>query len=318
MFQSFSLLDKLDKRLLLTFSSGSDVEEMTKGSNVTIQIGVYIGSDHSSGDLFIPDTAELTSEIELLIKKYNGKKKKGFWIIPRIMDQNESEILNSILSIPSMVLNGITLRNGVYTAEFLFNSNELEKVSSLILQIQSKTDRLGVEYLGDSNGYLKTLRASDIHKDLYVAEIDRILTEETLKKEIVRGADTWIRIMKNPYGSKILKAVYFPFTHNEKSEVISENTYFEDFIDNEYVHKMNQNYIDFNIITHSRIQIVYGKYYKALIFVPKMFSLEWSDIWKKTTDSLTGWTQTFSYFSDLETWIENSKKKSHWDIVHEL
>ena len=31
---------------------------MTKGSNVTIQIGVYIGSDHSSGDLFISDEAK--------------------------------------------------------------------------------------------------------------------------------------------------------------------------------------------------------------------------------------------------------------------
>ena len=58
------------------------------------------------------------------------------------------------------------------------------------------------------------------------------------RKEIVKGADTWIRIMKNPYGSTILKAVYLPFTHNDKSAVISENTYFEDFIDNEYVHKM--------------------------------------------------------------------------------
>ena len=141
MFQSFSLLDKLDKRLLLTFSSGSDVEEMTKGSNVTIQIGVYIGSDHSSGDLFISDDVEMPSEIELLIKKYNGKKKKGFWIIPRIMDQNESEILDSLVSIPSMVLNGITLRNGVYTAEFLFNSNELENVSSVNILSISATYR---------------------------------------------------------------------------------------------------------------------------------------------------------------------------------
>lgn len=314
MFESFSLLDKLDKRLLLTFNSGSDLEEMTRDSNVTIQIGVYIGNENSSGDLFIPDDIEMPSEIELLIKKYNGKRKKGFWIIPRKMDQNESEIFTSILSIPSMVLNGIALRNGIYTAEFLFNSNDMEMVSSLVLKITSKTDRLGIEYLGNSNGYLETLKASSIHKDIYVAEIDRILKPETFKKEIVRGSDTWIRIMKNPYGSGILKAVYFPFTKSENFE----NIYFEDLIDNEYVYKMNQNYIDSNIITHSRIQILDGRYYKAFIFVPKMFSLEWLDIWKNTTKSLTEWKQTLTYFSDLETWIEHSKNRKHWNLLNEI
>ena len=59
MFESFSLLDKLDKRLLLTFNSGSDLEEMTRDSNVTIQIGVYIGNENSSGDLFIPDDIDV-------------------------------------------------------------------------------------------------------------------------------------------------------------------------------------------------------------------------------------------------------------------
>ena len=314
MFESFSHLDKLDKKLILTFSSGREVEEMTKDLNVTIQIGIYIGKERSSGDLFIADDVEIPSEIELLIKKYNGKRKKGYWIIPRAMDQNEAEIFNNIMSIPSMVSNGIALRKGIYIAEFLFNSTDTESVSSLMLKICSKTDHIGIEYLGNSKGYLKTLQASNIHKDICVAEIDRILTPETLKKEIKPQGATWIRIIKNPYGSESLKAVYFPYSRDQNIENKTENIYFEDVIENEYVNKMNTNYIDSNIITHSRIQILEEKNYKAIVFVPKMFSLEWLDLWKKTSDSLTEWKQTLTYFSDLETWIANSRNREHWEV----
>ncbi|MHB1493452.1 MAG: hypothetical protein ACYCSG_04800 [Thermoplasmataceae archaeon] len=309
----FSDLDLLNRRLKFSFNSGVEIAKMSAEFDTPIEVGIFIGSDYSDRDIFIPDKKEFTPGVEFFLRKYHGERRGNFWLVRRNMEGAELKNFQDIMSIPSMVLNGITLYHGVYEADFLFNEGNDRAVSSLILDICSQSDTIHIDYLGDSQSYIKTIKSKDKTKNLYVAEIDHDIPEEEIKSELEWFGGNWIRIIKNPYGNESLNSIYFVNSkplNDRNVTCIKEGKLYQKITENAFVRSMNLLGNKSRIITQSRIQMLDGTHYKAIVFIPQMFINEWLNVWKSSVKELKSWNPVLSFFSDFKSWLEHVEKEN--------
>ncbi len=88
--------------VLLKFSldSGVEIAKMSAEFDSPIFFGIFIGSDYSDRDIFIPDKKHFSPLVEFFLQKYRGEKRGNFWLVETNMVGAELKNFQEIMSIP--------------------------------------------------------------------------------------------------------------------------------------------------------------------------------------------------------------------------
>lgn len=142
----------LDYELLVSIPGIAEADSgFMWGSNFRAPVGISLQDGKVSFNLFLPAKSEKDKNISLFFNRVGAKFQDGLWQVRRDMSELSTvyeNVLNLAVSgFPSVVLDYSFIEEGRYFAHFIFNSQELPRISEALVSFAKLISSLRIEYL---------------------------------------------------------------------------------------------------------------------------------------------------------------------------
>ena len=200
----------LDWKLRLSFSPDTELSNGSRKYRITSEMGIYVDDEETEISIFFPDDPKMNRELFIFLNSMDAVKKNNIWRISRKMDVSTEfrELMIELVGTPSAVLSSAWLENGVYRVELIFSRVKIDNISSILLKKLDRIPEVRIEYLGPSGGIKETLEEIGIRSSVSVLEYDFTIDPIKFPVQIDSLGNSWFRIIKSPYESRTVSAVY--------------------------------------------------------------------------------------------------------------
>ena len=200
----------LDWKLRLSFSPDTELSNGSRKYRITSEMGIYVDGEETEISIFFPDDPKMNRELFIFLNSMDAVKKNNIWRISRKMDVSTDfrELMIELVGTPSTVLSSAWLENGVYRVELIFSRVKVDSISSILLKKLDRIPEVRIEYLGPSGGIKNTLEEIGMRSSVSVLEYDFTIDPIKFPVQIDSLGNSWFRIIKSPYESRTVSAVY--------------------------------------------------------------------------------------------------------------
>ncbi len=156
-------IDKFsDTRLILKYQGNQAVSQFSKKLNFSFQSALHFGDSSLEFSYFVPEQLVENRDMSILLAQTNARKQGDLYFVNNEITQ--SGLFDSLQlflqGAKSGILDNVYLEDGFFFLSMRFNSLEMEKFSSALLDLTKRFDGVGVEYLGPNPGLDSTLKES--------------------------------------------------------------------------------------------------------------------------------------------------------------
>lgn len=182
--------EELDRSFMVSFSSPTNqVSVFSKNLNMTLHCNIVFSDSEATLIFRIPQSLCGRKEAIMLIKEFNGVEDSGITTISLdVSETPPTKFIKSILSVPSVVLDRIFLKNGRFYVSARFSYLDSRSASRLLLNASNKLESFSIEYYGEGVSNIEAFkRIDEDEKHSYV----EIVTAIDKKEESLPGNTQW-------------------------------------------------------------------------------------------------------------------------------
>ncbi|OWP56657.1 MAG: hypothetical protein B2I17_04910 [Thermoplasmatales archaeon B_DKE] len=207
-FIQVKLPEFLDSELVILWEGNNQICHLSSRYGIKSTCEIFRESNGGEIVYYLPTDLDHDRDGALFLKEFSAEKFEGMYIVRRSLeDERLSVAFFDFVSIPSVILVSASLNSGVYKFVFIFHNSVMERVSSTLLEISSKTP-LKIEYLGRSRGLHYILGKINETVPLLVMESSGIAPEFEITQERNPIGGNWTRIVKPTLYDESISAVY--------------------------------------------------------------------------------------------------------------
>ena len=161
------LIKEMDKALdmCLTLKVRQDTEFFRATADLGLKLPVFVYDKRGETWLstYFPKNKKI-QKLNILLNKFNATERETSYVVDSPLN-NEKELLiiDKLVEIPSLIINGSDLKDGFLNVYARFHSSEIGKVSSVLAKYGKDSRYTRLVHLGPSPGIMKIM--SDIDKE---------------------------------------------------------------------------------------------------------------------------------------------------------
>lgn len=304
-------IDKmLDMQCVISFSLPHPITDLSDEYGLTSVIKIRMRGDGGIAILNIPSyEAEAAPEITKTLKEHNLVEERN--ALSAKIDLAGTKFLKSfkeLISIPSVVIDAITLDSGTYNIIFRFHNNDIIKVNRTIQASFSDFERFAITYFGSSPGLISTFETISMQFPLKYIEITTSVPPKSMDIDrdpvITTLGVSWERELKYLVEEEI-RAVYY-----DKNAILRRETEWVMEISPEqriYETSFFNPLIDFFIKESSKSSVVIlgmpqkldGKNFSFSAIIPEMSLPEFFKVYTSSIEKFPEWDIMLSNVVDF-------------------
>ncbi len=175
----------LDMYLELKVRQDTEFFKATADLEMKLPVFIYDKDGQTWISTYFPKNSKM-QKLNLLLNKFNASEREmSFVVDSTISDDKELILIDKLVEIPSLIINGSDMKDGFLNVYARFHSSQIEKVSELLSNYAPNSKNARISWLGPSPGIMEMM--NNINKDYplsivtYVTPINR---EDIHTKEI--------------------------------------------------------------------------------------------------------------------------------------
>ncbi|MHB1441098.1 MAG: hypothetical protein ACYCSO_10250 [Cuniculiplasma sp.] len=154
---------KLDMYLILKVRQESEFFAAISDLELKLPSFIYDKDGKTWLSTYFPKNLKIP-KVNLIINKFKASEREKTYVVDTMIEnQNELSIIDKLVEIPSLIINGSDVYGGFLNVYARFHSSQLEKVSELLARYTSTSKNARIEWLGPSPGIMKIM--DDINKE---------------------------------------------------------------------------------------------------------------------------------------------------------
>ena len=301
----------LDWKLRLSFSPETELTNGARKYSITSEMGIYVDGEKTEISIFFPDDLNMNRELFIFLNSMNAVNKNGIWRISREMEVSKDfrKLMQGLVGAQSAVLSSAWIDKGIFKVEIIFSKNRLEKISSILLKNMDQTSDVAIEYLGPSGGMKKSLEDLSNRSNVSVIEYDFTLDQTKFADRIDALGTNWFRIIKSPYESRTVSAVYIlrdgQKVGSRLNEIIKGRLYEVD-VHNPVFTEINNKIRKERIPVLLKMQSLDNGVMRYFIIHPSIFTLELLGILRETGLMEMGLNPVIRRVQPIQEWLNSS------------
>lgn len=304
-----SQIDKaLDMRLVLSLEGSLPIAEFSRNRSMHFQAGLMLGEKTVDVSCFIPDDLEQNREVSIFLAQNKVRRMNRNFILNFSFEDPavHNALTDIVTTMNSVIIDNLTLKNGVYYISFRFHSSEMTKISNEILKHSSESNKIGINYLGKNPGINFIASEARSYTPLVGVSFETSPPKDFLNGKLMKAlGDTWVseaRYMSNTEMSSYVVRTQEQISEPEKygiSVIDQESNLYgcEIFV------PMLSNYLkksyESRIIRMRRTLALEDGILKAGIIVPEITSSEILNVLSDTGREMPDWKLTLSEYRSL-------------------
>ena len=303
-------LDKLDLKIRLSLDPDTKFSELSRKFGIRSEVGLYMCDDSAEITLFFPNNVEQHRDLNMFLKEFDAVEHMGVWRMRRVVERSTKfvELIRSLLSIPSVILSSFWLSEGIYTIEFIFHNTDVGNVSKVLLEQMQNIENASIEYMGPSGTFASNMLGIDAKTALSVVEIGLSPPEEEMGAKSNPMGDSWQRIVKMPYGSEKVEAIYF--TSGKPADMsctteIEKNSIYEAVTENPYMSYMNRELNSRRILTLGRIHEYHKPDFTIYVMIPALLVNEFFLVVASSARDMKEWKPVIRGIVGAKEWVQS-------------
>ncbi|MHB1708956.1 MAG: hypothetical protein ACYCT2_05725 [Thermoplasmataceae archaeon] len=184
----------LDMQCTLELRNDYPILVLSASLKTSIPGIAIISRDYVEMILFVPKSQENSREMKIYLDKFNAVDLGAMWAIrAKSTEYPPVETFRLITEVPSVVLDGVVLTNGVLRINARFSHEHSAKVSETIMKASSSISGLVPVYLGRSRGAMNFLREINASIPLDYISLSSFPPEEEKMEERNPVPGSWVR-----------------------------------------------------------------------------------------------------------------------------
>lgn len=288
-------LSSLDTKIRLSILPDDELSQASDRFSISSEVGLYLIGDSAEVNLFFKSSTDMPRDLRVFLQRFDAIEKSGTWRIRRkiVKSTRFLGMIREILGLNSTVMSAFWIEHGIYRIEISFNHVESELVSEIVLRKLPESNNAGLEYFGPSGGFLSVLSDTQKRTSLSVFEIQSDSPPPVeLSPENNPIGDSWIRLVKLPYGSATIDGVYITKAklapNNRIRETISGSLYYTSST-NPFIGYISNEMNSARILTVGSIQRLIGKQFTIWYILPSIFVQEFLAILSGSRSKFADW-----------------------------
>ena len=306
----FDALDQLDYKVRLSLVPGTKLSEASRAFSIKSEVGMYVDGDSTEIDLFFQGAAEQSRELRIFLQQFDAVERNGVWRVKRMIEKSPAffRTVKSILEVPSAVLVGSWLSDGVHRMEFIFHRSDAVMVSDIMLKQLPDAGNASIEYFGPSGGLRNILSSIDARTQISVMDLELTPPEDELTPIRNPVGDSWTRMLKISSGSKYIQAVYFTSRKPRESKGITtivEGEVYEATTENAYVSYINRKMNTERIFSLIRFHEFNKPSFSGYMILPTFFVNEFLHIVASSAGDMKEWRPVIKSLMSYREWMSS-------------
>ncbi|MEM0155104.1 MAG: hypothetical protein QW597_00670 [Thermoplasmataceae archaeon] len=306
----------IDKRLTMQFDISfllkDRISEETRKLGITAPGFTYYHSDRIELFFYLPPSIEQLAEGKRAITMMKAKNRNNTWIVRcDITDRSVIDTIESLVAIPSVVIDMVLMDKGSLKIRFRFHHNFIKNASDILLSKIGTVDALSINYFGESRGIASTIieQSSRIHLSAikFTMEPNSLQFDET--NEIF--SQPWMRVRKYDSGGQKLHHVYFfygkefdPKKYNLKT-ISKEDSLYETNSENPVLVYLVSECEKLGLFSDS-IHIYNGKVLLGRVWIPSAFVPDYVGLIASARAKFPDWNIEIGGVTSMEDVFEPS------------
>jgi hypothetical protein len=155
------LIKEIDKRLdtylILRVRQESEFFNATADLDLKLPAFIYDRDGETWLSTYFPKNSKV-ARVNLLLNKFKAsERQESFVVDSKIANEKELSIIDKLVEIPSLIINGSDIKGGFLNIYARFHSSQIERVSKLLSKYTSGSKNVRIEWLGPSPGITKLM-----------------------------------------------------------------------------------------------------------------------------------------------------------------
>ncbi|MCL4315236.1 MAG: hypothetical protein M1454_05900 [Candidatus Thermoplasmatota archaeon] len=299
------MIQRLDWRLRINVEPNPKLSELSRKFGVRSEVGLILYGEQPETILFFPNNVEKNRELRIFLQEFDAIESSGVWTVRLKNSRDETfiRLIYGLLEIPSVVLSGFSLLEGLYYIDFIFNSVDLPGVSKTLSDnLKNDSSEILIDYLGRSNGVNEMLQIVNSRTPLSLFEIDMTPPAEEMKPEKNPMGDKWFRILKTPFGSINVEGLYFvdsePVFNGGVVEIIKRSMY-RTTTKNSFLRSINDRINKSRVVSVLAFQNFNAGSFKVFFVVPTVFKKRFFNILLDVMEQEKDWSPKISQIANI-------------------
>lgn len=302
---------EIDRRLTMqcdmSFLWSDHVAEVTKKLEIAAPGFMYFEGKNVIMYYYFPPSVENSTDGKRALTLMRARKRNDIWTVQsEVTDQFVTGMIESIIVVPSVVIDMIILDRGSLKVRFRFHPDFTEKLSDIILSAIGKNEGFSVSYFGKSFGMWNTLLEISSHIHLSAIRFNMKPDMKLFNRTNEIFGLPWIRIRKFDSGDLKMQHIYYmqgeEINESEKYGLITISK-----IEGLYEASSTNPVINFLVSECERLNLFSdsihrfdGKILHGRIWIPTAFVPDYVNIMANARTKFPDWDLAISSVSTIE------------------
>ena len=302
-------LDSLNWKLKLSYRTSDEISELSSRFGVSSEISVKFNGENLEVILAFKKRETIDRDFLIFLNKSGAILKNEIYRINQPMGRGKEFpiLFRKLISVNSCVLISSHIDQGEYFFDFIFNSNDIQEISSVVMENLSMSDHLNVDYLGPSGGFRNILEEINQRTKIYIAEVSITPPEIEFKKDLKPLGINWVRIVKMAFGDSETESVHFG--EDGSHEGIGPDTtevgkIYSEMARNKLTKFVTSEMFNEKIPSIFRIQTYYPPNYVTWTAIPSLFVMEQFQLMAKVKREMPEWKPVLKRIQPFGEWFQ--------------
>ncbi len=302
-------LDYLDWRLKLSLNPGDRLCELSKRFDINCQISISIHESELEVYLAFKNNQQYSRDFIIFFNDLGAVIDDDMYRIRYVVNVQPEflAMLREIVAVPTSVLISSHIQKGVYYMDFIFNRNEVSKISRSIMGHLDSIKNMSIRYIGPSGGFLNAIHEINQRTPLTVSETRIIPPDYEVQHNSNPMGDNWVRIIKIPFGMEEPLGIYFVNESPKQTndiEAVVQNSIYTGRTNNSLSKFLNNENKNQQVPSIFSIQTYFKPHYISWNAFPTMFHMEQFRLIMQTRREMPEWKPVLRRMQPFGQWFK--------------
>jgi hypothetical protein len=207
---SHEIEKRLDSQCIISYTVDTPILNLTRNLEFMCNTAIVFKEDVVRNYYFVPANIENERDVRIFLAETKARKNDGFWSVYSDSTMfSELTIFKDLVSIPSVTIDDVFLKDGRFNISFRFHSTDRIKLTNFIFKCNESLGDLSIEYLGKNNGVAHLSNMLGKADENVVVTIFMFPPQKYIDDREDNADLQWIREIRFHSGGDIIHGIYY-------------------------------------------------------------------------------------------------------------